>query len=49
MPTKEYKIVTVPDIRGIGSKRIIGSANGNRYTIMELNDAEAKRVLSQGG
>ena len=48
MPTKEYKIVTVPDIRGIGSKRIIGSANGNRYTIMELNDAEAKRVLSQG-
>lgn len=48
MPTKEYKIVTVPDIRGIGSKRIIGSANGNRYTIMELNDAEAKKVLSQG-
>lgn len=49
METKEYKVITEHDILGIGDKRIVGIANGGdeSYT-MELNDAQAKKILAQG-
>ena len=49
METKEYKVITEHDILGIGDKRIVGIANGGdeSYTI-ELNDAQAKKILAQG-
>lgn len=48
MVKKEYKIISAKDILGIGNNRIVGSANGNAYTIMDLSDAEVIRVISQG-
>lgn len=49
METKEYKVITEHGILGIGDKRIVGIANGGdeSYT-MELNDAQAKKILAQG-
>ena len=48
MAKKEYKIISAKDILGIGNNRIVGSSNGNAYTIMDLSDAEVVRVISQG-
>ena len=49
MDVKEYTLITEHDIRGIGAATIIGKANGGdeSYTV-ELNEAQAKKVLAQG-
>ena len=49
MEVKEYTLITEHDIRGIGTATIIGKANGGdeSYTV-SLNEAQAKKILSQG-
>lgn len=49
MDVKEYTLIAEHDIRGIGTATIIGKANGGdeSYTV-ELNEAQAKKVLAQG-